>query len=276
MTTMQMPGDPWQTMPTPTFGRSGIFGKRPTFNIPDEINQAAAMSAPRQKFFGKGLFGNVLGGVGDLLLQNAGFESQFAPQQQMRQRLSLMEQQRQQDMADWQAKQEYERANPKPAAPNDTERDYQFIAQTAGQKAADMWLKNRYDPIVTVDEVQNGATLRSFRPRSELTGEAVGSAPAPVANRPPREEYGRFVSTLPPAMQGRAWQAYESGQIDSIPMGSPVGAPVPRARPTFVTRPAPVKDPVKPRMSTLKIGTVIGDKEYIGGNPKNPSSWRKK
>lgn len=259
----------------------GIFGRRPTFDVPEDIAAMASAPVPRQKLFDRSMLGNILGGVADVVSQHSGFAPTFAPMQAEKRRMSMMEQARAQELADYERKQQIE-AQYKTVSPNDTERDYNFILQQAGKNAADQWLKNRYDPIVTVDEVQNGATVRSFRPRSELTGDVLGnvSQPAPIAGSqepmPSREEYGRFVNSLVPGMRERAWAAYNSGNLGGIPMGSPVGAPAPRGRPSFTIKPAPTKDPVKPRMSTLKIGTVIGDKEYIGGNPKSPSSWRKK
>lgn len=58
----------------------------------------------------------------------------------------------------------------KPAAPNDTERDYQFMVQTVGKDAADNWLRRRGDPMINMT-LPNGQFYSG--PQSGLS-EALG------------------------------------------------------------------------------------------------------
>jgi hypothetical protein len=76
----------------------------------------------------------------------------------------------------WVRQQEYERANPKPAAPNDTERDYSFMVQTVGKEAADNWLRRRGDPLVNMT-LPNGQFYSG--PASQLP-QALGGAQQPA------------------------------------------------------------------------------------------------
>ena len=162
----------------------GIFGaSRPTFDIPSDISQMASAAPKKDKFFNKSFFGNALGNVGDLLLQDAGFASQFAPQQMEQRRLSLMEQQRQQDMQDWQAKQDYERANPKPAAPNDTERDYEFYKGLFGEERAKQMIQ-RPQAVRTVDPV-TGEERTYFVTPDQINSFGGGSPARPVGKLTP-------------------------------------------------------------------------------------------
>lgn len=50
---------------------------------------------------------------------------------------------------------------PRPEAPNDTERDYQFILQTRGKEAADAFLDNKANPTryIEVDDGQGGKRI---------------------------------------------------------------------------------------------------------------------
>lgn len=69
----------------------------------------AMNAAPKKKgLFGKGLFADILGGVGDALAQNAGLNPNYAAQQEMKRRQSMFEQQRAADMEDYRQKQEIE------------------------------------------------------------------------------------------------------------------------------------------------------------------------
>lgn len=96
----------------------GLFGKRPSFDVPQNILDMAnaPTQAAKPKFFSRdGLGPKILGVVGDALSDGPPMFTNMLMQRDMdKRRLSLMEQQRQQEMQDWQARQDYERANPKP------------------------------------------------------------------------------------------------------------------------------------------------------------------
>lgn len=152
----------------------GIFGKRklaydgpaspplafesaqpiaPMGQMPDI--QTPQLPQKKQGFFGQGGFGRYLAGsLGDALARNAGMGTPFMDAMQQRQRAEyedeLYQRRSAQDWAKFVRQHDYERENPKAPAPNDTERDYQFILQTAGKENADLWLKNRYDPVVNI------------------------------------------------------------------------------------------------------------------------------
>lgn len=274
--------------------RKGIFGRGtwspPTVDHPNGMTNPVGtgegypdlttMPAPQQGPTFKQRLGGFLEGTVNDLMHLRGFQNTALDQ---RRAMEMYKQQQADELAQYERKQQIE-AKYKTVAPNDTERDYGFILQQAGPDAANQWLKNRYDPIITVDEVQaDGSVARSYRPRSEVTGEGAPAIPqatpqsTPQDGAPSRDEYSRFVAALDPSMRDRAWAAYNSGQLGRIPMGSPVGAPTrPSGRPTFTTKPAPKVETPKPRSGTLKIGTVMGGYTYIGGDPKSQTSWRKK
>jgi len=75
---------------------------------------------------------------------------------------------------------------PKQPAPNDTERDYQFITQKLGPHEADNWLRTKGDPYVTVPL---GPNRIYSGPRSGLGGAMGGQLPtAPVGRLTPIPE----------------------------------------------------------------------------------------
>lgn len=120
---------------------------------------------------------NIAGTVGDALLQWSGGRPIFAPAQQANQQLAQQQQQAQlqraQEFADWQRKQEWQRANPAPVN-NDTIADYNFRVQALGKDAADSWLRNGPDMPVTLT-LPNGQVYSG--PRSGL-GAALGGGGA--------------------------------------------------------------------------------------------------
>lgn len=69
----------------------------------------------------------------------------------------------------------------KPAAPNDTERDYQFMIQTVGKDAADNWLRRRGDPMINMT-LPNGQFYSG--PQSGLQAALGGFQSDPPPARP--------------------------------------------------------------------------------------------
>lgn len=158
---------------------------------PATIADAAAGTpvVPRHpSFFGQGGAGrSIAGAIGDAFLQMGGAQPIYAPaansQRQMALAQKLAEAKRQSDRQDWLYQQQWERDNPKPIS-NDTVNDYNFRIQTLGKDAADEWLRNQGDPVVTVtlpgDRVYSG-------PRSGLAAALSGGASEGSGGPPPPE-----------------------------------------------------------------------------------------
>lgn len=108
---------PWGT-PQGLLGprrRGGLFGA--SANIPQQPAMTATPQpmAPKQSFFGEGGVGRAIAGnIGDFLLQYSGMQPIYAPIMQQRQAAQAAERERQQGLADWVAKQEYEAAHRPP------------------------------------------------------------------------------------------------------------------------------------------------------------------
>lgn len=136
----------------------------------------------------------LLGVVGDSLAIAGGGQAQYVPslieQHQRQQAQAYAEQQyqrrRQDENADWQARQQWERDNPKPIN-NDTINDYQFIAERLGPDAAQNYLKTIADgPPVAVDVAgPDGSVTRQFIPRSQMQGGGMVAPQAPVGKLKP-------------------------------------------------------------------------------------------
>ena len=71
---------------------------------------------------------------------------------------------------DWQWQEQYKRDNPAPSN-NDTVSDYNFISQNLGAEAANQYLRNMGDPIVTVP-LPNGQIYTG--PRSQMGAVMTG------------------------------------------------------------------------------------------------------
>ncbi|WP_397586804.1 hypothetical protein [Sphingobium fuliginis] len=127
----------------------------------------------------------IAGYVGDALAQLGGLRGNFAPAMQQHQealrRAQQAQLQRQAEMQDWVAKEQWERANPKPIN-NDTANDFSYIEQTLGRDSALQWLKNKTDPIVSIP-VPGGTYLG---PRSGMGTVAKGGGQSSVGNSAPQ------------------------------------------------------------------------------------------
>lgn len=107
-------------LPSTLNRKRGLFGA----SVPNMIDEArppldpgyAAPPEPQKpKFFGEGGVGRAIAGnIGDFLLQYSGMQPIYAPIMQQRQAAQAAERERQQGLADWVAKQEYEASNRPP------------------------------------------------------------------------------------------------------------------------------------------------------------------
>ncbi len=122
---------PWDEYPQPTFPAQR---EQPTFPVQREMPQPGmGMEQPQQAeqkkpaFFGQGGVGRAIAGnIGDVLMQHNGFAPIYAPamaqQQQAAAQMAAQQRQRSQGLADWKWKQDYQRDNPQPQAPDTFER----------------------------------------------------------------------------------------------------------------------------------------------------------
>lgn len=169
----------------------GLFGQ-PSYATPgigDGVNQRMgdpgdAAPSPQRKggVFGSGVpwadalyaLGGAIGGDGGAAVQQIK-QARLAP--------LIAAQEREAEFANWQRKEQWKRDNPQPVN-NDTERDYQFIAQTIGEEAANQYLRNLGDP--TVSMTLPGNRVYSG-PRSGL-GQALGQGSANIDAEPTSED----------------------------------------------------------------------------------------
>ncbi len=182
-----------------SMGSGGIFGtarrmrdplqgilQRPQIDpeTQDAVDQYAAMpNMPVKKpgMFGQGGLGrNILGNIGDVLLQQARMQPVFAPAQQMQQRQAMEQQQserqRKSQMETWIAQQQWKLANPEPIN-NDTANDYAFWQQKLSPEEFATWKRNKVDP----PQYRQGPDGQFYR-----VSPGVGAAPtAPVGKLTP-------------------------------------------------------------------------------------------
>lgn len=106
------------------FGSSPMRGPFDTPGIGDGMAAAQQPMAPaKPKFFGEGGVGRgIAGNIGDFLLQYSGMDPIYQPAMQQKQAMAYDQQQRQatrrERLEDWQAQEDYKRANPEPRAPH--------------------------------------------------------------------------------------------------------------------------------------------------------------
>lgn len=129
-------------LPSTLRRKRGLFGSA----VPNMIDEtrppldpgyAAAPTAPaKPSFFGEGGVGRAIAGnIGDFLLQYSGMQPIYAPAMQQRQAAQQAEMQRQQGLADWVAKQEYEAAH-RPPPNNDTINDFNWYKSLSPEDRA--------------------------------------------------------------------------------------------------------------------------------------------
>lgn len=230
--------------------RGGIFGAMPS-NIVEGDQQrlpplphpfpTQQQPAPPQnkrwleggKFTAKDGIGLVLGALGDAFSGRPTTANMIWDTTNQRRKVEMEQQQyqrkREDDFADWQKQFDYERANPKPVN-NDTQRDFEFIRGTLGEEAANQYLRNLGDPMVTVP-LPNGQVYSG--PRSGM-GSALGGGQAQQGGNLPTVSDQRSYDLIPAGSQYRD----PSGQIRtkgggasngtgsfSIPSGNPLTPP---------------------------------------------------
>lgn len=124
--------------------KGGLFGSSPMVTTPgigDGLTAAQEPLAPaKPKFFGEGGVGRgIAGNIGDFLLQYSGMDPIYQPAMQQKQAMAYDQQQRQatrrERLEDWQAQEEYKRANPAPIN-NDTINDFNWYKNLSEQDRA--------------------------------------------------------------------------------------------------------------------------------------------
>lgn len=111
---------------------------------------------------------NIVGIIGDAL-DPSGSMLYTQSKMQERERQAQLEQYQRQLNDQWsmfERKQEYERANPTPAAPTTFQRDYEYILQTQGPEAAETFLRNKINPLqgVRVTNPDGSEGIQFIRP----------------------------------------------------------------------------------------------------------------
>lgn len=164
---------------------STLNRKRGLFGASAPVPQQPAMTAveqplaPKQKFFGEGGVGRAIAGnIGDFLLQYSGMQPIYAPVMQQRQAAQQAEMQRQQGLADWVAKQEYEAANRPPPAPYRWEANDGSLMELGPDGQARVAFKDPTPRIqwMTVDNGDGTKSVIPYGPNGPL-GDAPGAMP---------------------------------------------------------------------------------------------------
>lgn len=192
-------------LPSTLKRKGGLFGSSPmrgpfdTPGIGDGMAAAQAPTAPaKPKFFGEGGVGRgIAGNIGDFLLQYSGMDPIYQPAMQQKQAMAYDQQQRQatrrERLEDWQAQEEYKRANPAPIN-NDTVNDFNWYK---GLSPEDQRIYDAMHPIVVDVTDAAGRVTKQMVPRAQLIG---GTGPRPAIGAvvaDPRKQGGQ--AAPPPA-----------------------------------------------------------------------------
>lgn len=165
------------------------FGQKPDYSTPGYAGpiggaQPAMPQLPEDKgFFSRGGMGvQLLGSIGDAVSSAYGGGTPYTTaSNQFRQRQQQLQDYRMRqadEMAQWTAQQEWERAHPKPVS-NDTVNDYRFIEQMLGKNAADQYLGNvAAGPVTAIDGFDaQGNPTKTFLPRGSFNQKPAASTP---------------------------------------------------------------------------------------------------
>ena len=166
-----------QGAPQPQFGQPPQLGPMGT----TPFAQQPQAPAPAPSFFGQGGVGRgIAGAIGDYLLQSQHMQPIYAPAMQQRQHYAqqnrMAQQNRQDDNADWLAKQQWELAHPKPQGPTSLQKDAEYYKSIGRNDLAESLLVNHATaPPLVVD---NGNGTKTVYPQGTVPR---GPAPAPSA-----------------------------------------------------------------------------------------------
>lgn len=96
-------------MPPGPAMRGPLDFPRPQFDVPDEVNQAAAMPVRKRGIFGQGSFlRHLAGGLADGLAANAGMQPGFAAALQQQRAMEMYKRQQADELAQYERKQQIE------------------------------------------------------------------------------------------------------------------------------------------------------------------------
>ena len=163
-------------------------------NVDPSLMQTGSVKPNKGGMFGGGIgqaLGSIAGTMGDYFLQRSGMQPMYGPQMAQQRMLKMQEEQyqrqRQDSMADWQAKQQWQLDHPSPVN-NDTVADYTFISNQLGPDAGKRFLETKTNPIVM--------TPYGPMPYSAVAGGAQVSAPVgkltPIDGGPTPSASGGF------------------------------------------------------------------------------------
>lgn len=226
--------DPYDT---PGYGDGMGPGVMPQ-GVPERAQEAPKGIWNGGKFTARDGIGLALGAIGDGLAQHYGGQAMVAPmlmgriqqRDEMKRAEAQYQRRRQDSLDDWKTQQDYKRQYPDLTNFQENLRAGGIDPRSPeGMRMARDYVDRLGDPNVTTtlpgDRFYSG-------PQSGLAAALGGGQQTPQPMAPPpqgapsREEYGRFVDSLKPELRQKAWQAYDSGQLGSLPTGSPLsGAP---------------------------------------------------
>lgn len=185
-------------------GPGTIPSDRFPFDMPDMMKPKAGMFGAGKGNIGEAISAAILGALASRNNPGAAVGLQMLHQRRnLAQQQELAAQERENNFQDFVRREAYKAANPGPVN-NDTANDYRFIAEKLGPDAANEWLRNQGDPLVTVNLPGNRVYSG---PRSQLGG-ALG-APAPQIQAGHIEDGFRFKGGNPG--DPNAWEPVNGG-----------------------------------------------------------------
>jgi len=203
----QQPGGLWGAPEQPPLngGYGGGVADQMTA-INSALQQNAALPPPQPGFAGKGgTLWDIIGAIGDGFGGKGIYTDAMQQNRQIEADQAKYEQRRQQEMADWQAKQEYERAN-KDNTPDWEQTAKWLEGQGRTQEAADIRAK-----ATMVSTIQNNPATGESRFVYAHPSQLSGGADIPVVSS------AADAAKLPP---GSSFRPYPGGPVKKVPGGA--------------------------------------------------------